>query len=152
LKQVTDNPEIRAREKQFFLEAALLLGRYCIELQDLDQAYEVFQDLASIFPNHGLARFCLGEILFLRNEFARAKEELEKSLLLPTEVGLFPVNLGKMRFYRYYMLGRCFMESGETGKAREMFQKSMNLHRDHYKSWEALVSWPYERGILPTLL
>jgi glycosyltransferase involved in cell wall biosynthesis len=138
LKRVTDNPEVRAREKQFFLEAALLLGRYYIELQELDRAYEVFQELASEFPNHGLARFCLGEILFLRKEFGRAKEELEKSLLLPVEVSLFPVNLGKLRYYQYYMLGQCQAESGEIGKSREMFQKSLNLHKDHYKSWEAL--------------
>ena len=138
LKRVTDNPEIRAKEKQFFLEAALLLGRYHIELQDLDLAYRVFQELASDFPNHGLACFCLGEILFLRKEFGRAKEELEKSLLLPVEVSLFPVNLGKLRYYQYYMLGQCQAESGEIGTAREMFQESMNLHKDHYKSWEAI--------------
>jgi tetratricopeptide (TPR) repeat protein len=138
LKRVTDNPEVRAREKQFFLEAALLLGRYYIESQELDRAYEVFQELASEFPNHGLARFCLGEILFLRKEFGRAKEELEKSLLLPVEVSLFPVNLGKLRYYQYYMLGQCHAEGGTTEAAREMFQKSLNLHKDHYKSWEAL--------------
>ena len=149
LKRVTDNPEIRAKEKQFFLEAALLLGRYYIELQELDRAYGVFRELASDFPNHGLACFCLGEILFLKKEFGRAKEELEKSLLLPLEVSLFPVNLGKLRYYQYYMLGQCHVEGGEIGTAREMFQESLNLHRDHYKSWEALGLMALREGHFP---
>jgi len=149
LKRVTDNPEVRVKEKQFFLEAALLLGRYYIELQELDLAYGVFQGLASDFPNHGLACFCLGEILFLKKEFGRAKEELKKSLLLPLEVSLFPVNLGKLRFYQYYMIAQCHVEGGEIGTAREMFQKSLNLHRDHYKSWEALGLMALRDGRFP---
>jgi tetratricopeptide (TPR) repeat protein len=63
---------------------------------------------------------------------------LEKSLLLSVEVSLFPVNMGKMRYYQYYMLGQCHAGGGAVETAREMFQKSLNLHKDHYKSWEAL--------------
>ena len=138
LNRVVENPEVRQKEKPFFLEAALLLGRYQTELGEFDRAHHIFRSLAEEFPDHGLIRFCLGENYFLRNEFSRAREELKRSLDLPMEVSLFPVNLGKLRYYQHYMLGKCYAENGEIGLAREMFHKSINLHKDHHKSWQAL--------------
>jgi tetratricopeptide (TPR) repeat protein len=138
LRKVLENAKIKEKEKQFYFETNLLLGRYYTELQELDEAYRVFSELVENFGGNGLAHFCLGENFFLRKDFEKARPELERSLMLPLQVGMFPVNLGKLKFYQYFMLGECFLEKGRKEPAKEMFQKSLNLHKDHYKSLQSL--------------
>lgn len=146
LKKVTGSREIREKEKPFFLEASLLLGKYHTEVGELAEAGRIFGELAREFPAHGLLHFALGEVLFLQKNFPQARKELETSLRYPVEVSLFPVNLKKLQFYQHYNLGECLLETGEPAAARDFFLKSLGLHADDHKSWQALGLMALKEG------
>ncbi len=137
LKKVTENQQIREREKEFFLAAALNLGKLYVDLAWCDQAVSIFQELCNSFPKNGLVRFFYGESLFLAKDYERAREELRESLLHPIEVGLFPINLKKIRHHQHYLLQQCYLETGEIELAVEMGLKFPNLCRDDSKILEA---------------
>lgn len=139
IRRVTGDERVRKNEKDLFLDAALLLGKYCFDLGRYDEAVSAYREVLEDKQRSGLAHFCLGQVLSQKEDYRGAREALEKSMHFPVEVGLFPVNIDGYRYYQYYTLGQCYLETGETGRAREMFQKSLNLHRDHYKSMEALA-------------
>jgi len=138
MKQIIEDEKIRKNEKQFFFEAALLLGKYYADVHQYDQAISIYKDLSKNFEEKGLVHYCLGQTLFFIKDYEGAREALQKSLLLPIEVSLFPVNLGHLCYYQHYTLGQCYLETGKPHLAREMFLKSVNLHMDHHKSFQAL--------------
>jgi tetratricopeptide (TPR) repeat protein len=148
MKKVTEDPKIQKEEKRFFLEASLLLGKYCVEAKRLEEAASVFQGLQRQFPHEGLVHFGLGETLFLLNDFEGARRALEASLSYPFKVGLFPVNLQRLRYYQYYLLARSYLETGQREKAAQTFLKSLHQHPDDYKSLQALGLMCLEEGRL----
>jgi len=138
MKRIMENEKIKEEDAQFFLVTGLLLGKYYAELRSYDEAISVFKGLSRDFEGNGLLHFCFGQILFSAGDCRRSLEELEKSLHSPLEVSLFPIDIKHLQYYRYYTLGQCYLETGQKELAKEMFLKSLDLHRDHYKSLEAL--------------
>lgn len=138
MQQVMENPEIRDHQRGVYLEAALLMGTYYSALGRHDQAGPLFSTLSQEFPENGLLHYCLGETLFRRGDYAEAKEKLQKSLFFPIKVGLFPLNLDKIRFDQLYLLGQCYLKMGKIDLAREMFLKASDGCPGHYKGLETL--------------
>lgn len=138
MKRVMENESIKKDDAQFFLVTSLLLGKYYSELRFYDEAISIFEELSKDFEGNGLLHFCFGQILFSAGDYRRSQEELEKSLRSPVEVSLFPIDIKHLHYYQYYTLGQCYTERGEASLAKEMFLKSLDLHRDHHKSLESL--------------
>jgi tetratricopeptide (TPR) repeat protein len=138
IKRVTDDENIKENDKPFFLAAALLLGKHHTDVGQYEEAVSVYRDLASDSEENGLIHYCLGQALYLVKDYHGAIDELQRSLLLPIEVSLFPTNLEGVCYYQYYTLGECYSAIGEKDRAKEMFQESLNFSSDHQKSLAAL--------------
>ena len=138
IKRITDDDNIKKSDKPFFLAAGLLLGKYCADIGRCEEAVSVYRDLCKDFEDEGVLHFCLGQALFLAKDYAGAREALEKSLRLPIEVSLFPVNLEGLHYYQYYTLGECYLKAGESDRARELFLKSLDFGLKHGESLQAL--------------
>ena len=146
MEKIVRNETIREKERQFFLEASILLGKYYAELGRHDFAMAIFQDLARQFPENGLVHFGLGESLFKLKDYKGAIEPIQQSIRFPIEVSIFPVNLEKLKYFQFHILGECYLKTGQDELAREMLSKSLNLHRDHYTSLQALGLLALQRG------
>jgi glycosyltransferase involved in cell wall biosynthesis len=138
MKKITEDRRVRVQEGQFHLEASLLLGKYYVESKSYEEAISVFKDLSRKDEKNGLILFCLGESLFLRQDYSSSIDALRKSLLFPLEVGFFPVNLDRLRYSQYSLLGQCYLETGTLDLAEEYLLKSLQFPGDHLRSLEAL--------------
>ena len=138
IKRITDDENIKRNDKPLFLAAALLLGKFCADVGHYEEAVIVYKDLCKEFEDKGMLHYCLGQTLFLAKDYAGAREALEKSLCLPIEVSLFPVNLDSLHYYQYYTLGECCLKAGESGRAKELFLKSLDFGLKHGDSLQAL--------------
>lgn len=145
-EKILGNERIQEKERQFFLEASILTGKYYADLGRYDRAEAIFQDLARQFPENGLVHFGLGESLYKLKNYAGAIEALQQSLRFPIEINMFPVNLGKLKYYQLHILGECYRETGQEESAREMLSRSLNLHRDDYTSLQTLGLLALQRG------
>lgn len=123
---------------QFFFAAAQLAGKCYASIGRYEEAVVVYKDLSKDHPDNGLAHYCLGQALFLAEDYRGAQESLEKSLSLPIEVSFFPTNLNGVRYHQYHALGKCYVETGDPKLGREMLLKSLQIPYDHQKSFEAL--------------
>jgi tetratricopeptide (TPR) repeat protein len=146
MEKIVGNETIREKERQFFLEASILTGKYYADLGRYDRAGAIFQDLARQFPENGLVHFGLGENLYKLKDYEGAIEALQQSLRFPIEINMFPVNLGKLKYYQLHILGECYRETGQEELAREMLSRSLNLHQDHYTSLQTLGLLALQRG------
>jgi tetratricopeptide (TPR) repeat protein len=146
MEQIVANETIREKERGFFLETSILMGKYYFDLGRYERARDIFQDLARQFPENGLVYFGLGENLYKLKDYRGAVGALQQSLRFPIEINMFPVNLGKLKYYQLHILGECYREMGQEGLAREMLSKSLNLHRDHYTSLQALGLLALQKG------
>lgn len=138
IKVITENKRIWKFEKQFFLEASLLMGKYYVELGDYPKAISIFDALSKEFKKNGLIYFCLGQAHYLSQNYKEAEKELLQATLIPIEVGLMPLNLQRFHYDLYYTLGQCYLKKGELGLAKEMFFKSLGFIKEPYKSYQAL--------------
>ena len=71
---------------------------------------------------------------------------MQHSLRFPIEINLFPINLGKLKYYQLHILGECYRETGQEELAREFLSRSLNLHRDDYTSLQTLGLLALQRG------
>lgn len=138
MKIITENRNLRNRERQFFLESALLMGKYHIELGLYEKAISLFYELSEEFKENALIHFCLGQAHFLSKNYTKAIEEFKKSLLYPLAISLFPVNLNKLKFDLHYNLAKCYLKNGQEELAKEHFLKSLEFKNNGYKSYRDL--------------
>ncbi len=138
LQKIVEEESVRKKEKGILLEASLLIGKYSMEMGRYEEAVAVFRDLSRDFQGNGLLHFFLGEALFFTRDFPGALEELEKAHRFSLDAGLFPINLGRLDYFRHYRLGQCYLEVGQIERAKELFLKSVSLHPDHGRSLESL--------------
>jgi tetratricopeptide (TPR) repeat protein len=57
MEKILGNERIQEKEKQFFLEASILTGKYYADSGRYDRAATIFKDLARQFPENGLVHF-----------------------------------------------------------------------------------------------
>lgn len=138
MKKIVEDEKIKYDDREFFLVSGILLGKYYEEANRYQDAIFMFENLKRDFDGVGLLHFCLGMVYFLEGDYKNAKTELEKSIHFPLEINLFPLNIKQIQFYQYYTLGKCYLKMGEIDFAREMFLKSLGLHKEEYKSLEIL--------------
>jgi len=146
MEKILGNERIQEKERQFFLEASVLTGKYYADLGRHDRAASIFKDLARQFPDNGLAHFGLGESLYKLKDYPGAIEAMRQSIHFPIEINMFPVNLGKLKYYQLYILGECYRETGQEELAREFLSRSLNLHPDDYTSLQTLGLLALQRG------
>jgi tetratricopeptide (TPR) repeat protein len=146
LKRIVEDERVRREEKGFLLEAGLLMGKYEMEIGRYKEAVSIFRDLSKDFQENGLIHFCLGEALFFTRDFPAAVEELERAQRFSLEAGFFPVNLGRLNYFRHYRLGQCYMEVGQIEQARHFLLKSISLHQDHRRSLQTLGQLSLKSG------
>jgi tetratricopeptide (TPR) repeat protein len=146
MEKILGNERIREKERHFFLEASILTGKYYADLGRYDQAATIFKDLARQFPENGLAYFGLGESLYKLKDYQGAIEAMQRSLRFTIEINLFPVNLGKLKYYQLHILGECYRETGQEELAREFLSRSLNLRPDDYTSLQTLGLLALQRG------
>lgn len=138
MKRIVEDEKATSGDREFLLTAGILLGKYYEEVHLYQEAIYIFEKLKRDFTGIGLLHFCLGMVYFLAENHAQAREELERSISLPMEVTLFPLDIKQIKYYQYYTLGQCYLKLGEIDLARKMFLKSIGLYKDHYKSLGAL--------------
>ncbi|MGB9697808.1 MAG: tetratricopeptide repeat-containing glycosyltransferase family 2 protein [Thermodesulfobacteriota bacterium] len=138
MKIITKNKNIRKREKQFYLECALLMGKYYVELGSYGEAVSIFSELSKDFKDNALVHFCLGQAYFHSRNYDQAIKHFHESLLFPLEVGLLPINLNQLRYDLHYSLGQCFLEKGQNELAKNNFLRSLQFRNDLPKSYQAL--------------
>ena len=146
MEKIVGNQTIRKKERQFFLEASILTGKYYADLGRYERAVAIFQDLVRQFPENGLVHFGLGENLYKVKDYEGAIESLQKSLHFPMEISIFPVNLDKLKYFQLHILGECYMKTGQGELAREMLSSALNLHRDDHTSLQTLGLLALQRG------
>jgi tetratricopeptide (TPR) repeat protein len=146
MEKIVGNETIREREREFFLEASILMGKYSFDLGRYERARAIFQDLARQFPENGLVHFGLGENLYRLKDYRGAIDALQQSLRHPVEISIFPVNLEKLKYYQLHILGECYREMGEEELAQEMLSRSLNFHKDHYTSLQTLGLLALQKG------
>lgn len=138
MRKITEDERIRKNERQFFMDASLLLGKYYVELKLFDEAISIFKNLCTAYEEKGLVHFCLGESLFLVKDYKGAIEALRKSLLFPINVGLLPISPDRIRHSQHQTLAQCYFETGEIETAKEVLSRFLDRYQGHYKSFEAL--------------
>jgi glycosyltransferase involved in cell wall biosynthesis len=135
---VRSHPEIKNRERQLFLEAGVLTGRYLGELGRTREAERVFRELDAQMPNNPLVGFYLGENLVKNEKYDEAAEVLKRIVEAPLEVGFFPVDLALLRFQQCYYLGLAYLQTGEYEAAKAMLEKALPLETHGRQSLQAL--------------
>jgi len=138
MKRIVQDERAKNGDREFLLTSGILLGKYYEEVYLYQNSIDIFENLKKDFAGIGLLHFCLGMVYFLTEDYRKAKEELEKSISLPMEISLFPLNIKQIKYYQYYTLGQCYWKLGEIGLAREMLLKSLDLHKDQWRSLEVL--------------
>ncbi len=138
MKIITADKKLRHNEKKFYLESALLMGKFHIELGLYRDAISLFDELSKEFKNNALIHFCLGQAHFLSKNYTQAIEEFNRSLLYPLEISLFPVNFQKLKFDLHFNLAKCYSKNGQKELAKEHFLKSLEFKNNGYKSYRDL--------------
>lgn len=138
MKRIVEDERVKNNDREFYLISGILLGKYYEEVHHYQNALSTFENLKKDFEGVGLLHFSLGMVYFLTGDYKNAKNELEKSIRSPLEINLFPLNLKQIQFYQYYILGQCYLRTGEMDHARNMFLKSIGLNKEQYKGLEAL--------------
>ncbi|NTV51387.1 MAG: glycosyltransferase [Candidatus Firestonebacteria bacterium] len=138
LERVRNHTEIRHHERQIFLEAGILSGRYLGEMGRTWEAEDVFRELDAQIPNDPLVSFYLGENLVKNEKYDEAVDVLKNALDAPLETGFFPVNLNLLHFQQYYYLGVAYMQIGESELAKATLEKSLALSKEPTLSQQAL--------------
>jgi len=146
LDRVRNHPDIKHRERQVFLEAGILSGRYLGEIGRTREAEARFRELDAQIPNHPLISFYLGENMVKNEKYDEAVDVLKKTLEAPLEVGFFPVNLNVLQFQQYYYLGIAYLQTGEYELAKAQLEKSLPLSNDPVLSQQALGLLSLQHG------
>lgn len=138
LRKITENPFIKQKEKEFYLQASIYEGKYYIDLHEYQNALIIFEELSKDFNDRFLVHFFRGLCFFYLKDIDRAMNAIKISINLPMEVGIQPFSSEQILFHQHYIFGKCLLEKGDSKGAREMFLKSINGYREEYKSIEEL--------------
>jgi tetratricopeptide (TPR) repeat protein len=149
IKKITDNPTIQKKEKTFYLQSAILLGKYYLNTQNFPEAQELFKKLIQEFPENAIVHYGLGESFYLAGDYDRACSPLRQSLGLPLEVSIFPVNMEKFVYDQYYTLGRCYQRLGKAEEAQGVWKAYIDRNPDHVQTLELLGMLALESNQIP---
>lgn len=147
LKKIVENPLIRKKEEEFYLQASIYMGKYYIDLNEYDKAFIIFEELSNDFSDRFLVHFFKGLCLFQLKDTKGAMNAIKKSINLPMKVQLLPFSSEQISFHQYFILGKCLLEIGDKKGAKEMFLKSINGYREEFKSIEELAILSLSEGL-----
>jgi tetratricopeptide (TPR) repeat protein len=117
LLKITGNHLIQKREKTFYLQAAILLGKYYSQIRKFSEAQSLFAQLAADYPDNPIVYYSLGESYFLAGDYGRACPPIRRSLELPLEITVFPINEEKFVCDQFNTLAQCYQQLGRVKEA-----------------------------------
>jgi glycosyltransferase involved in cell wall biosynthesis/Tfp pilus assembly protein PilF len=136
LRRITENQFIQKKEKAFYLQAALMLGKFYLQVKDFSLAQTLFGELAQQYPENPLVHYGLGESCYSAGEYAQACSSIRRSMTLSLEVTVFPVNPDKFVYDQFSMLGRCYQEMGMPEQARTVCNSYAERNSGTYRTME----------------
>ncbi len=148
IKKIIDNPVIRKNERTFYLHAATMLGDFYLNTHDYSAAQDLFQRLAKDYPDDPLVHYGLGESLFRAGNYDEACAPFCRSLDLPLEFSIFPINRDKLAYDQFHHLATCYQRLGLPDRARETWQVYVERYPEHGPTWELLGLLALEQGRL----
>jgi len=147
LRKVWETPGILAREPRLYVLSGMLLAHYSSDVGDYAEAEAVLRRYLQDGPEEmELAYYLLSESLLKQKKYAEAADALQRSLAKPLVVGLFPINLGLVRFNQHYYLGLAFNALGDRSRARGQFEASLGFPSDDFKSVLELAALDLQEG------
>lgn len=146
IKKITDNPIIYNQERTFYLHAATMLGDFYLNTHDFTAARDLFQRLTVEYPDDPLVHYGLGESHFRAGNYHQACAPFRRSLSLPLEFSIFPINRDKLAYDQYFHLGTCYQQLGLKDRAQETWQAYVDRYPEHGPTWELLGLLALEEG------
>jgi glycosyltransferase involved in cell wall biosynthesis len=138
LHKITENPFFQKKEKNFYLQAAILLGKHYLQIKDFPEAQTLFERLVKDFPDNPIVHHGLGESYYLAGAYAQASSSLLYSMTLPLEVTIFPINTDQFIYDQFYTLGRCYQKMGMLEQAKSVWKSYSKRNPNHYQTLELL--------------
>ncbi|RPH83237.1 MAG: tetratricopeptide repeat protein, partial [Desulfobacteraceae bacterium] len=138
IQKITENRFIQKTEKIFYFQAALFLGKYYLQIKDFPKAQALFERLVKEYPDNPLVHYGLGESHYSAGDYAQACSPLRRSMSLPLEVTLFPVNTEKFVFDQFHTLGQCYQQMGMLEQAQSVWKGYTSRNPGHWQTWELL--------------
>jgi len=138
IQKITENRLIQEKEKTFYLHAAIFLGKYFLQIKDFLKAQALFERLVKEYPDNPIVHYGLGESYYSAGDYAQACSPLRRSLSLPLEVTLFPVNIEKFVFDQFHILGQCYQQMGMLEQTQSVWKAYTDRNPGHCQTWELL--------------
>jgi tetratricopeptide (TPR) repeat protein len=138
LNKITDNPLVRKKEKDLYLQTAMLLGRFNLKRNKFLEAQDLFKQLAVDYPDNPMVHFGLGESYCLSGDYERACRPLCRSLELPLEISHTPIKMEKTVYDQFTTLAICYQKMGNVEKALEVLKEYVARYPGHAQGWKRL--------------
>jgi glycosyltransferase involved in cell wall biosynthesis/Tfp pilus assembly protein PilF len=138
LLKITDNHLIKKREKTFYLQAAILLGKYYSQIKKFSEAQSLFAQLAADYPDNPIVYYSLGESYFLAGDYGRACPPIRRSLELPLEITIFPINEEKFVYGQFNTLAQCYQQLGRVEEASGIWKEYHDRYPEKPQACEHL--------------
>ena len=138
IQKITENPTIQKKEKTFYLQSATLLGQFYLKLNLFSEAKLLFQKLVIEHPDDPMVQYELGESHFLAGDYESACIPLRRSLELPLELSIFPVNQEQFVYGQFHALCQCYKHLGMREQAGMVWEAYLARDPDNSKPLELL--------------
>ena len=129
------NPDVR--KKRWYPFASICYAIRNRDDGDIEIAESVLSKLLRDFPEHGYARFLLGEIYYSRGEVESSlhylsdltEDDLRFVVAIPTR---------KLIFRKHFLLGQCYQKMGRFQEAEHEYQNCLRMSPDSIEVMLAL--------------
>jgi len=138
IQKITENPTIQRKEKPFYLQSAILLGQFYLKLNLFSQAKLLFHKLVIEYPDDPTVQYELGESHYLAGDYESACFPLRRSLELPLEFSIFPVNQEQFAYGQFHALCQCYKHLGMREQAGMVWEAYLARDPDNSKPLELL--------------
>ena len=138
IQKITENPTIQKKEKTFYLQSAILLGQIYLKLNLFSEANLLFHKLVIEHPDDPMVQYELGESYYLAGDYKSACFPLRRSLELPLELSIFPVNQEQFAYGQFHALCQCYKHLGMREQAGMVWETYLTRDPANFKPLELL--------------
>lgn len=138
IQKITENQTIQKKEKAFYLQSATLLGQIFLKLNLFPEAKLLFNKLVLEYPDDPMVQYELGESYYLAGNYEKACPPLRRSLELPLELSIFPVNQEQFAYGQFHALCQCYKQLGMREQAGMVWEAYLARDPGNSKPLELL--------------
>ena len=138
IQKITENQTIQKKEKAFYLQSATLLGQIFLKLNLFSEAKLLFNKLVLEYPDDPMVQYELGESYYLAGDYEKACHPLRRSLELPLELSIFPVNQEQFAYGQFHALCQCYKQLGMREQAGMVWEAYLARDPGNSKPLELL--------------